>query len=135
MDSDLPFDIHQEYNADQLLEDEEDQKKLWEHMKTAKESIKKVENTPETITIENFNKKITTITQTFTQLLSTYKDINQQYDDLQIRTNIEGSKSQEKLRKITTEWVGVNKNFCDCNVVMQKLYTDLILLSSHVSDA
>ena len=126
-DEELPFDIREEVSHNQLLENEEDQKRLQEHILDAKKKAKKQQGEEKsTINIKDFNKKLDEIRQSFSQVLSTYREIHQSYDDLCIRAAVE-KKSEVKMKKVMAEWEAANKNLSNCNNTLQGLYTNLTI--------
>jgi len=124
IEEEVPFDIREQVTRDQLLENEEDQKRLLEHIVDAKRKV--AEEKEETIDIKQFQKKLDEIRQSFTQVLSNYQEIRQSYDDLCIRAGVE-KKSEVKMKKVMTEWEAANKRFSNSNNILQGLYTNLTI--------
>ena len=126
----IPFDIHNEpyVTSDQpIIDDPEEQKMLAQHIKNAREKLNKVDNK---IDDKEYKNKVEKIKVIFNKSISQLSDILISYDELKIKSNIEGPRKVSK-DKLDSEWDSLNTKLKQIHSDIQSIYTDWTIITAN----
>ena len=127
---DLPFDIHNEpniTNSQPIIDDPEEQKMLAKRIGDAR---KKLAETNNNISDKEYTDKTERIKVKFNDTISKLSDLHTSYDELWIKSNIQGNRKIPK-DKLDSEWEKLNGILKQIHRDIQGVYTDWTIITAN----